>query len=119
MNKARSIDQATPLHAAAYKGHADVIRALVAKGAHLNPRRDGGSTPLLLASQVRPMLQCCSLAQIRLCYWHRRYASVTGTAGTQHLRLCYWHRRYAPVTVIAGTLLPTKPKSRDRAEKRT
>lgn len=40
----------TPLHWAAYRGHADIVERLVAKGADVNAKDAGGETPLLLAA---------------------------------------------------------------------
>ena len=40
----------TPLHVAAWDGHADVISALLAAGACLNKTGPEGETPLLLAA---------------------------------------------------------------------
>ena len=43
---ARNRDGGTPLHAAAFLGHADIAALLIRKGADINARNDKGETPL-------------------------------------------------------------------------
>ena len=41
----------TPLHAASFHGHKDVVEHLAAKGANLDAKTIDGSTPLIYAAQ--------------------------------------------------------------------
>lgn len=45
-------DGATPLHAAAWKGHAEVIGILLESGASTNSRKDEGATPIFQPAQM-------------------------------------------------------------------
>ena len=39
----------TPLHEAALRGHKEIVELLIAKGADVNAKDDGGMTPLAVA----------------------------------------------------------------------
>ncbi len=45
------MDDTTPLHQAAYKGHAVVVEALLAKGAKVNAKTNSGETALHEAAE--------------------------------------------------------------------